>query len=95
MRKNTPMTYALSTDSRDEMKDVPLRCSAYRPYGCFCGRLVPFLGRAPANASDAWWLPKPCWYLYGSLGVGCDKWPSTAVWWRPSSLMSRLPMLEG
>ena len=45
---------------RGAVKAVPLTCSAYRPYGAFCGELRP-TGRAPGNASVANSLPKPDW----------------------------------
>ena len=46
--------------ARGAVKAVPESCSAYRPYGAFCGEFWP-CGTAPGRASVANSLPKPLW----------------------------------
>ena len=47
-----------SEDARGAVKGDPESCSAYSPYGHFCGELRP-TGSAPGSASVSKPLPKP------------------------------------
>ena len=47
--------------ARDEMKEVPLRCSEYRSNEHNWGTFLPISGSAPGTASDAKRFPKPTW----------------------------------